>query len=196
MVRDVVTPLADTRSTFADEEVSDVIVSEPVQTKPRRLRHIAEGVLAALIIAGLVASWLVIQQRLHPSQGAASTPLLAISWSRGLVLPCGRQIANTSVSLPILLLAGETVLVWNRATGQVTKHMLHSLLANPQQNTNRICTRRQAPCLCGIKCKQQGGSTSLGRHCLAQYPYHLFIFTFWLSRCTVVTRQHAFRHSP
>ena len=29
---------------------------------------------------------------------------------------------------------GETVLVLNRATGQVTKHMLHSLLANPQQN--------------------------------------------------------------
>src|SRR5947208_13452195 len=56
VVRDVVMPLADARSTLADDGMSDVIVSEPVQTKPRPLRHIAEGVLAALIIAGLVAS--------------------------------------------------------------------------------------------------------------------------------------------
>jgi WD40 repeat protein len=133
VVRDVVAPLADTRSTYADEEVSDVIVSKPVPTKPRRLRHIAEGVLAALIIAGIVASWLVIQQRLHPSQGSSSLPLLAYhghvngppTWS------------SDSKYLSILTdssSAGETVLVWNRATGQVTKHILHALGAHPQEN--------------------------------------------------------------
>ncbi len=142
VVRDVVVPLADTQSPSADEEVSDVIVSGPgevgarrqsAQTKPRRLRHIAEGVLAALIIAGLVASWLVIQQRLHPSQGAASTPLLAYHghvdgpavWSSD-----SKYVSILTDSSP----AGETVLVWNRATGQVTKHMLHTLLAPSEEH--------------------------------------------------------------
>src|SRR5258706_1291754 len=78
-VRDVVTPLADTRSTFADDETSNIIAGRPgernarrrpARSKPRRLRRIAEGALAALIIAGIVASWLVIEQRLHPSQGS------------------------------------------------------------------------------------------------------------------------------
>jgi WD40 repeat protein len=133
VVRDVVAPLADTRSTSAEEEVSNVIVREPVQTKPRRLRHIAEGVLAALIIAGLVASWLVIQQRLHPSQGSTSTPLLAYHghadgpavWSSD-----SKYVSFLADSTP----AGETVLVWNRATGQVTKHLLHTLLAQAQEH--------------------------------------------------------------
>jgi WD40 repeat protein len=142
VVRDVVTPFADTRSTFVDAEVSEVIVSEPgellthlepAQTKPRRLKHIAEGVLAALIIAGIVASWLVIQQRLHPSQGFASSPLMVYHgpvagpavWSSD-----SKYISILTDSSP----AGETVLVWNRATGQVTKHMLHILQANPQEN--------------------------------------------------------------
>ncbi len=133
VVRDVVAPLADTRFPSADEEVSDVIVREPVQTKPRRLRHIAEGVLAALIIAGLVASWLVIQQRLHPSQGSASTPLLAYHghvdgpavWSSD-----SKYVSFLADTTP----AGETVLVWNRATGQVTEHMLHTLLAQSQEH--------------------------------------------------------------
>jgi WD40 repeat protein len=142
VVRDVVVPLADTQSPSADEEVSDVIVSGPgevgarrqsAQTKPRRLRQIAEGVLAALIVAGLVASWLVIQQRLHPSQGAASTPLLAYHghvdgpavWSSD-----SKYVSILTDSSP----AGETVLVWNRATGQVTKHMLHTLLAQSEEH--------------------------------------------------------------
>lgn len=142
VVRDVVVPLADTQSPSADEEVSDVIVSGPgevgarrqsAQTKPRRLRHIAEGVLAALIVAGLVASWLVIQQRLHPSQGAASTPLLAYHghvdgpavWSSD-----SKYVSILTDSSP----TDETVLVWNRATGQVTKHMLHTLLAQPYKH--------------------------------------------------------------
>jgi WD40 repeat protein len=133
VVREVVAPLADTRSTSAEEEVSNVIVREPVQTKPRRLRHIAEGVLAALIIAGLVASWLVIQQRLHPSQGSTSTPLLAYHghadgpavWSSD-----SKYVSFLADSTP----AGETVLVWNRVTGQVTKHMLHTLLAQTQEH--------------------------------------------------------------
>jgi len=133
VVCDVVTPLSDARSTLADDGMSDVIVGEPVQTKPRRLRHIAEGVLAALIIAGLIASWLVIQQRLHPSQGSASTPLLLYHghiagpavWSSD-----SKYVSFIADSTP----SGETVLVWNRDTGQVTKHILHSLQANPQQN--------------------------------------------------------------
>jgi WD40 repeat protein len=142
MVRDVVAPLADTRSTPADEEVSDVIVSgpgemeahpQPIQIKPRRFRHIAEGVLAALIIAGLVSSWLIIQQRLHPSQGSTSLPLLAYHghaegpavWSSD-----SKYVSFLADSTP----ASETVLVWNRATGQVTKHMLHTLLAQSQEH--------------------------------------------------------------
>jgi len=133
VVRDVVAPQGDTRSTSADEEVSDVIASEPVQTKTHRLRHIAEGVLAALVIAGIVASWLVIQQRLHPSQGSASTPLLVYHghvagpavWSSD-----SKYLSIVTDSSP----TGETVLVWNRATGQVTKHILHALQANPQEN--------------------------------------------------------------
>ena len=133
VVRDVVAPQGDTRSTSAGEKVSEVIASEPVQTKPRRLRHITEGVLAALIIAGIVASWLVIQQRLHPSQGSTAVPLLAYHgnvdgpaiWSSD-----SKYLSILTDSTP----AGETVLVWNRATGQLTKHMLHTLLAQSEEH--------------------------------------------------------------
>src|SRR6266536_1239851 len=133
VVRDVVTPLADARSTLADDGMSDVIVSEPVQTKPRRFRHIAEGVLAALIIAGLVASWLAIQQRLHPSQGSTAVPLLAYhgnvngpaTWSSD-----SKYLSILTDSTP----TGETVLVWNRATGQVTKQVLHTLQVQAQEH--------------------------------------------------------------
>ena len=141
VVRDVVTPLADTRSAFADDETSNSIAGRPgernarrrpARSRPRRLRRIAEGALAALIIAGIVASWLVIEQRLHPSQGSA--PLLAYhghadgpaAWSSD-----SNYVSFLADSTP----AGETVLVWNRATGQLTKHMLHALQASPQENT-------------------------------------------------------------
>jgi len=148
VVRDLTGSLIDTRSTIAHEEVTDGVVSQPnemrsrlqqVQTKPRHFRHIAEGVLAALIIAGLVASWLIIEQRLHPSQGSASTPQLVFLG----------HVANPAVwssdSKYVSFIAdstssGETVLVWNSATGQVTKHMLHTHLANPQQNQNIFAT--------------------------------------------------------
>jgi WD40 repeat protein len=139
VVRDVVTPLADTRSTFADDETSDIIAGRPgernarrrpVRSKPRRLRRIAEGALAALIIAGIVASWLVIEQRLHPSQGSA--PLLAYhghadgpaAWSSD-----SKYVSFLADSIP----TGEAVLVWNRATGQLTKHILHTLLPTQAQ---------------------------------------------------------------
>jgi WD40 repeat protein len=133
VVQDVVTPLADAKSILDDDGMSDVIVNEPVQTKPRRLRHIAEGILAALIIAGLVASWLAIEQRLHPSQGSASTPLLVYHghvvgpavWSSD-----SKYVSFIADSTP----SGETVFVWNKATGQVTKHILRSLQSNPQEN--------------------------------------------------------------
>jgi len=106
---------------------------QSVQTKPRRLRRIAEGVLAALIIIGLAVSWVVIEQRLRPSQGFSAAPLLAYHghvdgpamWS-----PDSNYVSFLADSSP----AGETVVVWNRATGQVTKHMLHALQANPQEN--------------------------------------------------------------
>ncbi len=142
VVRDVVTPLADTRSTFADDETSNIIAGRPgernarrrpARSRPRHLRRIAEGALAALIIAGIVASWLVIEQRLHPSQGSASAPLLAYhghadgpaAWSSD-----SKYVSFLADPTP----AGETVLVWNRATGQLTKHMLHTLLAQAQQH--------------------------------------------------------------
>ena len=141
VVRDVVAPLAGMRSTSTDEELSDVIVSEPgemeahpqpIQIKPRRLRHIAEGFLAALIIAGLVASWLAIEHRLHPSQGSSS----ALLTYRG---PVDGPAVWSSDSKYVSFLAnptpaGETVLVWNRATGQLTRHMLHTLLTQAQAN--------------------------------------------------------------
>jgi WD40 repeat protein len=142
VVRDLTGSGVDTRSTIADEEANDVIVSKPgetrplrqqIQIRPRRLRHIAEGVLAALIIAGLVASWLVIEQRLHPSQGAASTPLLV--YHGHVTGPAAWSSDSRYVSfIADFTATGETVLVWNRTTGQVTKHLLHTLLANPQQN--------------------------------------------------------------
>jgi WD40 repeat protein len=139
VVRDVVTPLADTRSTFADDETSNIIAGRPgernarrrpARSKPRRLRRIAEGALAALIIAGIVTSWLVIEQRLHPSQGSAS--LLAYHghadgpavWSSD-----SKYVSFLVDSTP----TGETVLVWNRATGQLTKHTLHTLLPTQAQ---------------------------------------------------------------
>jgi len=142
VVRDVVTPLADTRSTFADDETSNIIAGRPgernarrrpARSRPRRLRRIAEGALAALIIAGIVASWLVIEQRLHPSHGSASASLLAYhghadgpaAWSSD---------SNYVSFLADSTSAGETVLVWNRATGQLTKHMLHTLLAQAQEH--------------------------------------------------------------
>ena len=142
VVRDVVAPLADARSTLADEDMSNVIAGEPgeagtrqqsAQTKSRRLRRIAEGALAALIIAGIAASWLVIEQRLHPSQGSASSPLLAYHGHAG-----GPAVWSSDSKYVTILTnsssAGETVLVWNRATGQVTKHILHALGTYPQEN--------------------------------------------------------------
>jgi WD40 repeat protein len=142
VVRDVVTSLADTPSTLTGDERSDVIAGEAgeagarrrsVQTKPRRLGRIAEGVLAALIVIGLAVSWVIIEQRLRPSQGFSAAPLLAYHghvdgpaiWS-----PDSNYASFLADSSP----AGETVVVWNRATGQVTKHMLHALQANPQEN--------------------------------------------------------------
>ena len=142
VVRDVIVlPLTGMRSTSTDEELSDVIVSEPgemetlpqtIQIRPRRLRHIAEGVLAALIIAGLVASWLAIEHRLHPSQGSSFAilmyhgsmdgPAVWSSDSKYLTI-----LANASSS-------GENVLVWNRDTGQMTTHVLRALGVHPQEN--------------------------------------------------------------
>jgi WD40 repeat protein len=142
VVRDVVAPLADARSTLADDDMSNVIAGEPgeagtrqqsAQTKPRRLRRIAEGALAALIIAGIAASWLVIEQRLHPSQGSASSPLLAYHGHAG-----GPAVWSSDSKYVTILTssssAGETVLVWNRATGQLTKHMLNTLQAQSQEH--------------------------------------------------------------
>jgi WD40 repeat protein len=142
VVRDVGTPLADTPSTLTGDERSDVIAGEAgeagarrqsVQTKPRRLGRIAEGVLAALIIIGLTVSWVIIEQRLRPSQGFSAAPLLAYHGhvaSPAIWSPDSNYASFLADSSP----AGETVVVWNRATGQVTKHMLHALQANPQEN--------------------------------------------------------------
>ena len=139
---DLTGSLVDTRSTITDDGVNGQAVSkpgelpprpQPIQTKRRRLTHIAEGVLAALIIAGIVASWLVIQQRLHPSQGSTTVPLLAYHghvdgpavWSSD-----SKYVSILTDSTP----TGESVLVWNKATGQVTKHILNTLLAQSQEH--------------------------------------------------------------
>jgi WD40 repeat protein len=107
---------------------------QSARVKPQRpILRIAEGVLAALIIIGLTVSWVIIEQRLRPSQGFSAAPLLAYHghvagpamWS-----PDSNYASFLADSSP----AGETVVVWNRATGQVTKHMLHALQANPQEN--------------------------------------------------------------
>jgi WD40 repeat protein len=142
VVRDLTGSLIDTRSTIAHEVVTDGVVNQPnemrsrpqqVQTKSRRLMHIAEGVLAALIIAGLVASWLIIEQRLHPSQGSAYTPLLV--YHGHVAGPAVWSSDSKYVSfITDSTSSGETVLVWNSATGQVTKHMLHALRAKPLEN--------------------------------------------------------------
>jgi WD40 repeat protein len=135
-------PLADTPSTLTDDESSDVIAGErgeadawrqSVQTRPHRLRRITEGVLAALIIIGLAVSWLTIEHRLHRSQGAATTYLLAYhGYANG---PAVWSSDSQYISFPAdPTPAGETALVWQRATGQLTKHQLHMLLAQAQEH--------------------------------------------------------------
>src|SRR6266851_1179508 len=107
---------------------------QAARVKPQRtFLHIAERVLVALMLVGLLVSWLVIEQRLRPSQGFSAAPLLAYhghvngpaKWSSD-----SNYVSFLADSSP----AGETVVVWNRATGQVAKHMLHALQANPQEN--------------------------------------------------------------
>lgn len=141
VIKDIVRPLPDARSTFLDDETSSAITDreqernalrQPARSRARRLRTVAEGALAALIIVGIAVSWLVIAQRLHPSPGSASAPLLAY---HGHV---DGPAAWSSDSKYISFLAdstatGETVLVWERATGQLAKHMLHTLLANSER---------------------------------------------------------------
>jgi len=142
MVSDMVTPLGDRRSTLDDGDMSSALDDEPAnpgprqrsaQTRPRHLGRIAEGALAALIIAGIVASWLVIEHRLHPSQGSASSALLTYHG------PVNGPAVWSSDSKSVTIVtnaspAGETVLVWNRDTGQMTKHVLHAPGAHPQEN--------------------------------------------------------------
>lgn len=142
MVSDMVTPLGDTRSTLDDGDMSSALDDEPgnpgrrqrsAQTRPRHPGRIAEGALAALIIAGIVASWLVIENRLHPSQGSASSALLTFHG------PVNGPPVWSSDSKSVTIMtnagpAGETVLVWNRDTGQMTKHVLHAPGTHPQEN--------------------------------------------------------------
>ena len=138
VVRDVVTPLGDARSAPGDGDVSSAPASpgsrqQSARTRPRRLVRIAEGTLAALIVAGIVASWLVIEHRLHSAQGSASPPSLTYHG------PVDGPAVWSSDSTYLTLLtnaspAGETVLVWNRSTGQMTTHLLRAPGAHPQEN--------------------------------------------------------------
>jgi WD40 repeat protein len=127
---------------FFDDEVSNIPSGkpaarnarrQPVRSKSGRLRPLIEGVLAALLIVGLAISWLVIEHGHHPSQGSATTPLLAYHghvdgsavWSSD-----SQYVSFLADSTP----AGETVLVWQRATGLLTKHLLHTLLPQSQEH--------------------------------------------------------------
>src|ERR1700730_6164668 len=81
-----------------------------------------------------MASWLVIAQRLHPSQSSASAIQQAYQgqvdgppvWSSDSKYVNFHAAPTDTV---------ETVIVWERATGKLTKHMLHTLLANSQRMT-------------------------------------------------------------
>ncbi len=107
---------------------------QAAQVKPQRpILRMAERALVALMLVGLLVSWWVIEQRLRPSQGFSAAPLLA--YHGHVAGPAMWSPDSNYVSfLADSSLAGETVVVWNRVTGQVTKHMLHALQANPQEN--------------------------------------------------------------
>jgi len=113
---------------LSDEHAS---VRQAVRSKPRRLRQITEGALAAFLIVGLAVSWLVTEHRLRPSQGSAPTPLLA--YHGHVDGPAVWSSDSQYVSFPAdPTPAGETLLVWQRATGQLTEHSLHTLQAQAQ----------------------------------------------------------------
>jgi len=104
-----------------------------VQTKPHRLEPIANAVLVALIMAGIFASWLVILQRFHPAPGSASSPLLV--YDGHVAGPAVWSLDSNYISLLTEASpAGETVVVWNKASGQVTKQRLRALGVTSQEN--------------------------------------------------------------
>ncbi len=97
------------------------------ETRPTRKAHkpmirIVEGILAAVLILGLVASWLIVSQRFHTS--TAGTVLLqqhlsgtfATVWSSD-----GKQIVLSNFGEPAYFHQTDDVYVWDIATNKLTK---------------------------------------------------------------------------
>ena len=110
-------------------------VNENRQTETRPTRkarkpmvRIVEGVLAAVLILGLVASWLIVSQRFHTS--TAGSVLLQRHLSRDLYpnpysqwswSPDGKQLILTNFGQPSYLHQTDNVYVWDIATNTFTK---------------------------------------------------------------------------
>ena len=107
---------------------------QAARVKPQRpILRIAERALVALMLVGLLVSWWVIAFRLHPSSHGSAMPLLAYQnhahgsavWS-----PDSRFVsflANDNAGR-------ETVLVWDRATGRLTTHVIPTLVVQSQRH--------------------------------------------------------------
>ena len=104
----------------------------PARRQLRRFSALADGVLAALLILGMAVSWLVIAQRLHPSQSSA--PALLQAYHGHVDGPAVWSSDSAYVSfLAESTSSAETVFVWERATGHLTGHVLHTLLVNSER---------------------------------------------------------------
>jgi len=103
---------------------------QAARVKPQRpILRIAEGVLVALLLVGLLVSWWVITLRLRPSSLGSTMPLLAYHHSvqGSAVWSSDGRYLSFLASPPS---GGETVQVWDSATKQLTTHVLPTLAAH------------------------------------------------------------------
>ena len=107
---------------------------QAARVKPQRpILRIAERALVALMLVGLLVSWWVIAFRLHPSSHGSAMPLLDYrghTYGSAVWSPDSRFVsflANDNAGR-------ETVLVWDRATGRLTTHVLPTLVAQSQRH--------------------------------------------------------------
>jgi len=107
---------------------------QAARVKPRRtILRIAERVLVALMLVGLLVSWWVIAQRLHPSSHGSATALLAYQnhvYGSAVWSPDGRYLSFLASPTS----GGDAVQVWDRATGRLTTHVLPTLVAQSQRH--------------------------------------------------------------
>jgi WD40 repeat protein len=107
---------------------------QAARVKPRRtFLRIAERALVALMLAGLLVSWWVIAQRLHPSSHGSATALLAYqnhAYGSAVWSPDGRYLSFLASPTSGV----DAVRVWDRATGRLTTHILPTLVAQSQRH--------------------------------------------------------------